>query len=957
MIGIIAGEIIGSPYRRANLERTTDIFFPLFEPQVVLDRKTYRERTYRPEAGNISHAALSFDDLSDLSHVNPKNLGEVLAGAIVLGDLSAADSRTDPETKEQMLEQYARWFPEDRHRLITSAYRAAYGLRSGVGADIRTRMGTAPDEPARPEVLSALLKGQLMEDGDGAYRPGDGKPADSYILDAAFYSVANSTTFEEAVRRATALGGDSAAVAAITGGLAELAFGIPENIAFRAREMLDTRQELLLRRYEAAIRTFTGGEYERIHVDKDNRKYTEVDVLALPGRSRVYSVPEGRQDIENAIRKVNRDSVFVHPEGMRKIVERMEERKDSAGSVLSGTFIDSQRPELRHLYFFHADGKLYSPSTIPMERTYGFGTLDERLKTRSEFLLFVQKAEEIRREQELKVGHNPGEGHLRFASAWYLQIERDRVVLMKGPTPYGAFGLDSHGRMRVDTNVVGGSFSSEYLQGALDNQKVFHAGDSANEILAKISEKCLDDGYIPDPEKPVPSNMDLMLKDLSLEQGELRRAAEVTDEILADRTSKTRFRMNYASSSEVTSLDQAVFAKAHNGAVFTIGHSNLSITAFINNCRRNGITTVRDVRSWPYSKNYPQFNREELKASLEAAGIRYVYNGDTMGGHIRRSGYPSEAEGVTFSLSQGGYAVRARENAKSADLTIAFAADFNTAGEKVTAEAAKGKIIQVPLEGRDMVGPKEVAGIIMSCMTDREKTRPLVINIAGNGISVLERSGISQSTINATVTDILKEMVNGGVQIRKIISGGQTGVDEAGIIAAKALCIPAEVHAPKGWMMRGQDGKDIFSEYEFKSRFAAMPDKELSYQEMMGSDGFRKTYDEIVNSARAGQRQAVMCAETSPTDCHRFACIGFALEHPKEAGRRFSPTEVHHIKRDGQTIPQSALERKVCRDSRVEYSESNVAAVMRKVGERIQHPKENDRPISLSRNQPKQNRR
>ena len=63
------------------------------------------------------------------------------------------------------------------------------------------------------------------------------------------------------------------------------------------------------------------------------------------------------------------------------------------------------------------------------------------------------------------------------------------------------------------------------------------------------------------------------------------------------------------------------------------------------------------------------------------------------------------------------------------------------------------------------------------------------------------------------------------VSIRKIISGGQTGADEAGIAAAKALGIPAEVHAPKGWMMRRGDNRDIFSEYEFKSRFAAMPGK------------------------------------------------------------------------------------------------------------------------------------
>lgn len=959
MIGIIAGEIIGSPYRKVNLEDINDIFFPLFEPHVVIDRETYSERTYRPEIGSISLAALSFEDTDELLNTYGKNIGAVLASMIVLGDMVAA-ARLSFEGHTELLEQYLRGFPKEYHRMMVSASFAAHRLRHGLGSDIGSMLGRPLGDPIRPEVLSALLKGQLAENGEGAYIPGDGKYNDMYILDGAYHAVESSKTFEEAVRRATALGGNSPAVAAIAGGLAEIAFGVPDNIAYRAREMLDVAQTEQLKKYEALMRMFNNGDLDKelmtSKLGKDY-EYTEISVLSLPGKSRIYAIPEGRNDIKNSIREINSDSIFVHNEGMAKIIERISQRKDSEGNPLSGTFIDSARPEVRKLYFYHKDCKLYSASTLPVERRLGFAPLDERLKERSEFLQFLQKAEEIRCEQEMKVGHNPEEGHLRFATAWYLQIERDRVFLMKGATQYGEFGLDSYGRMRVNTNVIGGNFSSEYLQGALDNRRVFSYGDSAKDILSKISEKCLDDGFIPDPEKPIRTNLELMMDDLAAEKGELRKAAEVTDEVLTDRTSKTKFRMNYAASSEVTSLDQAVFAKAHSGAVFTIGHSNLSMTAFINNCRRNGITMVRDVRSWPYSKNYPHFNREELKASLEAAGIRYVFNGDTMGGHIRREVFPSKADGVTFTVSLGGYAVRSRENAMTTNLTIAFAADFNTPGEKVTEEAAKGKIIQVPLGSGEMSDAKEIARTIMSCMTTWEKTHPLDLNIAGNGISVLEKNGISQSKINAVMTEILGEMRRSGINIQKIVSGGQTGADEAGIIAAKALRIPAEVHGPKGWMMRGQDGKDIFSEYEFKRRFITMPDKELSYQEMMETDGFRKTYDDIVSSARDGERQALMCAETSPTDCHRFACIGFALQHPKEAGRRYSPTEVHHIKRDGQTIPHDVLERKICKDSRVEYTESNVAEVMRKAGERIQHPKENDRPISLSRNQPRQNRR
>ena len=46
-------------------------------------------------------------------------------------------------------------------------------------------------------------------------------------------------------------------------------------------------------------------------------------MLSLPGRAKVYAIPEGRPDIERTIRKVNPDSVFVSAEGMARIVERL----------------------------------------------------------------------------------------------------------------------------------------------------------------------------------------------------------------------------------------------------------------------------------------------------------------------------------------------------------------------------------------------------------------------------------------------------------------------------------------------------------------------------------------------------------------------------------------------------------------------------------------------------------
>lgn len=69
--------------------------------------------------------------------------------------------------------------------------------------------------------------------------------------------------------------------------------------------------------------------------------------------------------------------------------------------------------------------------------------------------------------------------------------------------------------------------------------------------------------------------------------------------------------------------------------VFTIGHSHHTDEAFVALLRLHQITAVADVRSHPYSRFAPQFNREPFRVFLASQGIRYVYLGDELG--ARRS--------------------------------------------------------------------------------------------------------------------------------------------------------------------------------------------------------------------------------------------------------------------------------------------------------------------------------
>ena len=60
-------------------------------------------------------------------------------------------------------------------------------------------------------------------------------------------------------------------------------------------------------------------------------------------------------------------------------------------------------------------------------------------------------------------------------------------------------------------------------------------------------------------------------------------------------------------------------------SIWTIGHSTLSIGEFLSVLSSFQIELLVDVRSFPASRRYPHFNKEELRTSLTAVGIDYVH--------------------------------------------------------------------------------------------------------------------------------------------------------------------------------------------------------------------------------------------------------------------------------------------------------------------------------------------
>ena len=143
---------------------------------------------------------------------------------------------------------------------------------------------------------------------------------------------------------------------------------------------------------------------------------------------------------------------------------------------------------------------------------------------------------------------------------------------------------------------------------------------------------------------------------------------------------------------------------------------------------------------------------------------------------------------IKFEEEQtSGYKNRTIKNA-SADVTIAIAVDFNTAGEKLTKSSVLNQNkLYLPVSTDIFSSANEVtmmAGKLVSEIIKINK-KEISLNIAGNGIYSLKNTfpGGQSSVDNFTLellTDVNNRLKEKGIKIILLRSGGQTGFDEAG---------------------------------------------------------------------------------------------------------------------------------------------------------------------------------
>ncbi|HRP18653.1 MAG TPA: DUF488 domain-containing protein, partial [Ginsengibacter sp.] len=59
--------------------------------------------------------------------------------------------------------------------------------------------------------------------------------------------------------------------------------------------------------------------------------------------------------------------------------------------------------------------------------------------------------------------------------------------------------------------------------------------------------------------------------------------------------------------------------------IFTIGHSTHTFAEFLSMLKSFDIEVLADIRHYPGSARYPQFNKDTLSETLEQNGIEYIH--------------------------------------------------------------------------------------------------------------------------------------------------------------------------------------------------------------------------------------------------------------------------------------------------------------------------------------------
>ena len=293
-------------------------------------------------------------------------------------------------------------------------------------------------------------------------------------ISASIRAFLDSDGFEDAVRRATALGGDSCTIAALAGAVAESYYGgVPEKISGLCERHVDKNLKTVMDMFETIDlrKGKTDGKIEK-KVDDSFR-------IIKCGDQRFFIVESYRKELIDAIRnKFGGDAQIIPP---REATAKIE---DLSRQPFDGTYLEHPRPDVRTVYF--QNGEFRTSATVEGK---GMASREARISSRQEFCEIKAHAEFVKRTLQDAVGYGY-EGSIHFANAYFPEIFHDRVEIWKGDVLAGSVGIDpTSGLLKIN---AGGDFGPmEWFQERTESVFNSVSIDSIKETMGRY---CLDDG-------------------------------------------------------------------------------------------------------------------------------------------------------------------------------------------------------------------------------------------------------------------------------------------------------------------------------------------------------------------------------------------------------------------------------------------------------------------------------
>ena len=300
--------------------------------------------------------------------------------------------------------------------------------------------------------LKSILMGAVKEDvvingeptGEVYYRD-TGKIDYSTMntLTAALKCFLEGNSFEDIVRRAVALGGDSTTIASVAGALAQAMHkDMPQEILSQCEKNIPSDLKNIMDSFEMSL--------SRRAVQEPERKVSQTNELAFhvikkPDGGRIFVTAQHRKELIAALKgRFGNEITILRPEKLKQTYKSLCE------NGMDGTYVERTRPEVRTLYF--QDGEFRTIVTLQGDN---LPKQEERIKARQTFCELSKYAMEVKDTLYEKIGYS-GEDNIHFGNAYYPVIYHDKIEVFKGDIFAGRVGIDpANGLLRIDQ---GGDF-------------------------------------------------------------------------------------------------------------------------------------------------------------------------------------------------------------------------------------------------------------------------------------------------------------------------------------------------------------------------------------------------------------------------------------------------------------------------------------------------------------------